>query len=152
MKKGGNPYLVLCASCHTKNRIPAEKINADPVCGKCHTPLNLTGIFDGKPVIVSDATFEKEVLGSTIPVVLLFWATWCSACQAVIPTLERIADKLRGRIKIAKVNMEQNRALASRFHVLSVPLMLVFDNGKVKETMLGALSELDILQKLARYF
>lgn len=152
MKKAGSPYLIRCTSCHTKNRIPMAKINAAPQCGKCHEPLNLAGMFDGRSVNVTDTTFEKEVLRSPIPVLLLFWATWCSACQAVIPIIERIADKLRGRIKIAKVNMDQNRSLASQFNVLSVPLMLIFDNRKVKETMVGALSELDILQKLARYF
>jgi len=152
MNKGGNPYLIRCASCRAKNRIPADKINDDPVCGKCHAPMNLKGIFNGRSVVVSDTTFEEEVLRSPIPVVLIFWATWCSACRAVIPILERIADKLRGRIKVVKVDMEKNRNLAGRFQVLSVPLMLIFDNGKVKETMVGALSELDILQKIARYY
>jgi thioredoxin len=152
MEKTGLPYLIRCASCRTKNRIPAEKINTHPKCGKCHLPLNLTGIFNGQSVNISEMAFEAEVLLSPIPVLLLFWATWCTACQTVIPILERIADKLRGRIKIVKVNIEQNKALASRFHVFSVPLMLIFDNGKEKETMMGAVTELEILKKLARYY
>jgi thioredoxin len=152
MKKTVLPYLIRCASCRTKNRISAEKINSNPKCGKCRLPLNLSGIFKGQAVDISETTFDEEVLLSPIPVLLLFWATWCSACQSVIPIVERIADKMRGRVKVVKVNMEHNKTLASRFHVLSVPFMLIFDNGKVKETMTGAISELEILKKLSHYY
>jgi thioredoxin len=152
MEKTGLPYLIRCASCRTKNRIPAEKINTHPKCGKCHLPLNLTGIFNGQSVNITENTFDDEVLRSPIPVLLLFWATWCTACQSVIPILERIADKMRGRIKIVKVNMEHNKVLASRFHVFSVPFMMIFDNGKEKETLTGAISELEILKKLSHYY
>ena len=109
-------------------------------------------IFTGQTVSVKEKTFDTEVLKSPIPVLLLFWASWCSACQAVVPIVERIAENMKGRIKIVKVNMDQNASLASRFNVSSVPLMLVFDNGKVRETMVGALSELEILKKLAHYY
>jgi len=151
MKEGNLPYLIRCPSCRVKNRIAPDKIETGPKCGKCHSPLNLTGIFSGEAVNVSEAAFDAEVFESPIPVMVLFWAPWCVVCRTVIPIVERIADKLRGRIKIVKVNIEQNHSLAARFQVLSVPLILLFDNGKIRETLLGGLTELEIFQKIARY-
>ncbi len=148
----GKPYIVRCTNCHAKNRILKEKVNEKPVCGKCHKPLNMAGIFIGKPVEVSDATFETEVLHSQIPVLTFFWAPWCSACQGVLPIMNRIASGLRGRIKVAKINIDKNPSTTSHFQVMSVPLMIIFDNGKEKEDMTGAVSELDILKKLASYY
>jgi thioredoxin len=146
------PYMIRCTHCRAKNRIPKEAVNNNPVCGKCKTPLNMSVVSLSKPVDVSDKTFENEVLQSAIPVLAVFWAPWCSACQVVLPIVNRIASGLSGRIKTVKINTEKNPATASRFQVMSVPLMIIFDNGKVKEDIMGAASEMDILKKLAHYY
>ena len=145
------PYLIRCTSCRTKNRIPAEKINSRPVCGKCKIPLKIQDAFNNRPVEVTENTFESQIVNSPVPVLAVFWAPWCTACQAVLPAVDRIASNLAGRIKVAKINMEQNPALASRFQVMSVPFMIIFDNGAEKDSMAGAASETDILKKLAPY-
>lgn len=148
----GKPYTIRCTHCRAKNRIPAKNINDKPVCGKCRNPLNISAVSINHPIEVSDQTFETEVLQSPIPVLTFFWAPWCSVCQMVLPIVSRIASGLGGRIKVAKINTEQNPVMASRFSVMSVPLMIIFDNGKEKENMMGAVSELDILKKLAAYY
>lgn len=146
------PYMIRCTSCRAKNRIPGDKVQANPVCGKCRTPLNISEAFTGRSVEVSGQNFESAVLRSEIPVLLLFWAPWCSACQSVLPVMDRIAANMRGRIKAAKVNIQNNPDLASRYDVMSVPQLFVFDNGVEKENIVGALSELDILKKIAPYY
>jgi thioredoxin 2 len=146
------PYMIRCTGCRTKNRVAAEKINDQPICGKCRQPLYLEGLFSGRAVDVTDRTFEKEVMQSPIPVLLIFWASWCSACRSVLPIMDRIASSMRGRVKVARVNTEQNTATASRFDVMSIPLIIVFDNGVEKETLAGAASELEILKKIAPYY
>lgn len=100
---------------------------------------------------MTENTFESQIIKSPVPVLAVFWAPWCTACQAVLPAVDRIASSLAGRIKVAKINMEQNPALASRFQVMSVPFMIIFDNGAEKDSMAGAASETDIRKKLVPY-
>jgi thioredoxin len=148
----GKPFIIRCTRCRSRNRIPSEKIDKKPVCGKCGDPLQVSGLLINRPVDVSDSSFEKEVIQAPIPVLAVFWAPWCSVCQKILPIASRIASGLGGRIKVVKINTEKNPVTASRFHVMSVPLMIIFDNGREKENIMGAASELDILKKLAPYY
>ena len=89
---------------------------------------------------LTDATFDEQVLGSDMPVVVDFWAPWCGPCHAVTPVLERLAGET-DRIEFVKVDIDANPAVASRYAVLSIPTVMLFERGAPKETLVGARPE-----------
>lgn len=86
---------------------------------------------------VSDATFEEEVLRSEQPVLVDFWAVWCGPCKAIAPTVDSIASKFAGKLKVVKVNVDQNSGSASRFNIRGIPALLFFKGGKVADSIEG---------------
>ena len=89
-------------------------------------------------VTVLDATFKSEVLDSQTPVLVDFWATWCAPCRAIAPSLEELATQYKGQLKIAKVDVDENQAIAQQFGIRSIPTLLMFKGGKVVEQLVGA--------------
>jgi thioredoxin 1 len=89
-------------------------------------------------VSVTDAAFEQEVLQSEIPVLVDFWAPWCGPCKMIAPTLEEIARDSQGRLKIAKLNVDENQRFAGQFGVMSIPTMILFHGGKPVGQLVGA--------------
>jgi len=100
---------------------------------------------------VTDATFDAEVLGSVVPVIVEFGAPWCRPCKAVEPTLERIADDAAGRLRLVKLDIDSNLRTPSRYGVLSVPTVILFEDGEPRETIVGAQSKSRFEQAFARY-
>lgn len=90
------------------------------------------------PQVVTDATFDKEVLGSKEPVLVDFWAAWCGPCRAIAPAVEKAAQTYAGRARVVKVNVDENPALAQRFQVMSIPTLMVFRNGQAVKRQVGA--------------
>ncbi|MFO7323751.1 MAG: thioredoxin [Chloroflexota bacterium] len=90
------------------------------------------------PVHVTDTTFHREVLSSDLPVLVDFWAPWCGPCHMVAPVLDRVAQKYAGRIKVAKLNVDENPATASRYRAMSIPMLLMFRNGEPVGKLVGA--------------
>jgi thioredoxin len=103
---------------------------------------------DGKPITISDATFEREVLQSVLPVVVDFWAPWCGPCRIVAPPLEKIAAESAGRLRVAKLNVDENPRTAERFQVQGIPTLLFVKNGRVVDRVVGALPEPQIKAKV----
>ncbi len=99
-------------------------------------------------VIVTDANFDAEVAQSSVPVLLDFWAPWCPPCRMLSPVMDEIALEKVGVAKIAKVNTDENPELARRFKVQSIPLLLFFKDGEVKDQQLGAVPKKTLLNKL----
>jgi thioredoxin len=97
---------------------------------------------------VNESNFEAEVLKSTQPVLVDFWATWCGPCKMLTPVLEEIATEQAGRAKVVKVNVDENQELAARYGIQAVPTLLYFANGEVRDTSLGASSKKALLTKL----
>ena len=87
---------------------------------------------------VSDATFELEVLKSNEPVVVDFWAEWCGPCKMIAPALEEIAGTLNGKVKIVKLNVDENPATASKYGIMSIPTLMLFKNGEMASRQVGA--------------
>ena len=91
----------------------------------------------GRMIEVSDESFGSEVLESDIPVLVDYWAPWCGPCRMAAPVLEKIADEYEGRLKICKVNVDENRAAASQYHIMSIPTMLLFKDGELVDQITG---------------
>ena len=97
---------------------------------------------------VTEQNFESEVLHSAQPVIVDFYADWCGPCKMIAPALEEIASELASKVKIAKVNVDEQSALAQRYHVQSLPTLLYFQDGEVVNQTIGATSKKNILAKL----
>ena len=133
--------ILRCNRCGTRNRVPADRLADRPVCGKCQAklPSAATG-----PVTVTDATFNEEITAFPGPVMLDCWAPWCGPCKQMAPVLNQLASEFAGVVKIAKLNVDQNSLVSSKFNVLSVPTLLLFNGGRLVNTIPGALSKPEI--------
>jgi thioredoxin 2 len=138
--------LIRCSSCGVGNRIPRAKLEEDlqPVCGRCRTPL----VVDARPVTVTDATFAAEVERSPLPVLLDLWAEWCGPCRLMAPVMNELAAEFAGRVRVAKLDVDENPVTASRFGVRSIPTLLVFKGGQEIDRIVGARPRAEIAQRL----
>ena len=143
--------LIRCPSCGATNRVSQEakeKIAGGlaPVCGRCKTPLS----SDNRPVSVTDATFAEEVERSPVPVLLDLWAPWCGPCRMIAPVLESLASEWAGRVRVAKLNVDENPATASRFNARSIPLLVVIKDGREVDRIVGVQPRGEIERRLQR--
>lgn len=97
---------------------------------------------------LSDAGFDQDVLNSDVPVLVDFWAEWCGPCRMMAPTIEAIADEYSGKVKVGKLNVDQNNNTAFRFQIRSIPTLLLFKGGKVVEQRIGAIGKSDVQRML----
>lgn len=87
---------------------------------------------------ITDATFEQEVIKSEMPVFVDFWAPWCAPCRIVSPIVEELGKEYQGKVKVAKVNVDENPHTASQFGIMSIPTLIIFKNGQPAQTIIGA--------------
>ncbi|HET6435455.1 MAG TPA: thioredoxin TrxA [Xanthomonadaceae bacterium] len=99
-----------------------------------------------KVIHATDADFDSVVLQSEQPVLVDFWAQWCGPCKMIAPALDELADNYQGRAKVVKVDIDQNRATALKYHVRSIPMLLVFKDGQVQGTQIGAVGKAQLAQ------
>ena len=90
------------------------------------------------PVAVTDASFDNDVLQASEPVIVDFWAEWCGPCRMIAPALEEIAAEMDGKVKIAKLNVDENQATAMKYGIRSIPTLMMFKNGELVSTQMGA--------------
>jgi thioredoxin len=101
-----------------------------------------------EPININEASFEKAVLKSPIPVLVDFWAAWCGPCKMIAPLLDEIAKENEGRFRVAKVNIDDEPALMQRFNVRAVPTLLFFSGGELKDQLVGGAPKQAIIEKL----
>ena len=142
------PELIRCPACGATNRVPQDKIaqGRQPVCGRCKRPLPLAST----PVTVTDATFPTEVEGSPLPVLLDLWAVWCGPCRMLEPVIEELASELAGRVRVAKLNIDENPKTAARYNVCSIPTLLVLKGGQEVDRIVGVQPKAEIARRLQR--
>lgn len=102
-------------------------------------------------VQVSDDSFDEEVLKSTLPVLVDFWAVWCAPCLMVVPSLEYLAETYKDKLLIKKMNVDENRKIPSQYGIMSIPTLLLFKDGELKETIVGALPKEKIEQAVSKH-
>ena len=99
-------------------------------------------------IVITEANFEQEVVKSDIPVLLDFWAPWCGPCKMLLPVVEEIAKDFDGKVKVGKVNTDENMSLSSQFQITSIPCLIIFKNGKAINKMVGFRPKSAIEQEL----
>jgi thioredoxin 2 len=138
----GPVSTLVCAACGKKNRIrPAER--GAPHCGACGEPLPWL-------VNATDATFGYEVR-STVSILVDLWAPWCGPCRVVGPMLENLSKEYAGRIKVIKINVDENPGLSQQFQATSIPTMVVVKDGRVVDRIVGALPPSELKMRLFPY-
>ena len=141
-------HLILrCEKCGTKNRVQKTRLRDGPKCGNCKSPLNVSA-SPSSPVDVTDRTFSVEVLTHQGPVLVDCWAPWCGPCRMVAPVLDQLASEYAGRIKIAKLNTDENPVTASQYRIQSIPTMLLFKNGRLTGQLVGAQPKQEIERQI----
>jgi thioredoxin 1 len=101
-----------------------------------------------KPITITDENFQSEVINSAEPVLIDFWAAWCSPCRMIAPIVEELAGEFSGKVKVGKLDIDNNQQTSIEYGVRSIPTLLIFKDGKVRDTIIGAVPKTNIVQKL----
>ncbi len=103
-----------------------------------------------KPITITDDNFETEVLKSDLPVIIDFWAEWCSPCRLIAPIIEELANDYEGKIKVGKLDVDVNQQTAIKYGVRSIPTVLMFKDGEVKDVIIGAVPKAMFVEKIEK--
>ena len=139
------PAVIPCASCGQLNRVDLARTDVTPRCGVCQQSVALD-----LPIVLTDATFDRVVAATTVPVIVDFYADWCGPCKMMAPTFAELARRQRGTALVVKVDTDRNPQLATRFGIRSIPTIAVLRDGKEVAREMGALPMPRLEQLLQR--
>jgi thioredoxin 2 len=145
-----------CPKCGAKNRVDERAASVNQaVCGQCGEKLpevtaTGSGTSNGKPQVVTDATFATDVVSASasLPVLVDCWAPWCGPCRMIAPVLDQLAAESDGRYKIVKLNVDENPQTSAQFQIRSIPTLLIFKQGKVVDQIVGAVPKQTIAARI----
>ena len=138
-----NQITTRCPHCKSMNRLPAERIESSPNCGRCKMEL-----LQGKPIEGTLNNFNA-IINSKKTVVVDFWAPWCGPCTHFAPTFERVATEQQD-VRFVKIDTEAQQSLSAKYNIRSIPTLMVFKRGKIIDTLNGALPEIQFKQWLSQ--
>lgn len=135
---------VVCRRCEALIRVPAGRLEDDPKCPRCHGRL-----FEGKPLELTEASFDRHVGKTSVPVVVDFWAPWCAPCRAMAPVFEQVAAATEPAARFARLNTDEAQSVAGRYGIRSIPTLIVFKDGKEFARQSGAMDPATLRRWLA---
>ena len=128
------PLQVVCPHCDATNRVPTARLGEGPRCGACHA-----GLFEAKPLALTEERFRRHLRNSGIPLLVDFWASWCGPCRAMAPEFEKAAAQLEPGMRLLKVSTEDAPALAQDLRITGIPALLLFNGGVERARQAGAM-------------
>ena len=135
------PLHLICPNCQATNRLPQDRLDQKPNCGRCHEAL-----FTGQPVELTSVMFANYLDRNDIPLLVDFWAPWCGPCKMMAPAFVQAAAMLEPHVRLAKVNTDAEQALGARYNIRSIPTLALFKGGHEVARQSGALNTQDIVR------